>query len=151
MSLKLTLQETLKSAMKSGNAEEVQIVRLLLSVLQSKELEKRAKGGEPTLTETEIEAALKTEAKKRKEAITLFKEGGREDLKKKEEQELKFIERFLPTQMGAGEIAITVKECFKKDAPKDYASGMKMAMQALKGKADGALVAEEVKKYFEGK
>lgn len=148
MGLKENLQSTLKSAMKSGNVEETEVVRLLIAAIKNRELEKRAKMGEETLTEEEAMKVLQSEAKKRREAITLFRNGNREDLAKKEEAELAFIGRYLPKLMSKEETESAVRAYLLGAKPADFPSAIKGVMQELKGKVDTAYAAECVKKYF---
>jgi uncharacterized protein YqeY len=144
MSLIERLNSELKTAMKSSQGERLGVMRLVLAQIHNREKEKQATGQAPILTEEEILEVMQKEAKKRREAIELFKKGGREDLASKEEGELAIISEFLPAQMGREEIASIVDGYMKKGIS-DFASLIKEVMKEVKGKADGRLVSEVIK------
>ena len=148
MALKETLVSDMKAALKAGDANAAGLVRLLIAALKNKELEKRAKTGDETLSEEESIKIVQGEAKKRREAIALFKTGGREDLVKKEEAELTLIARYIPKLMGKDETATAVREYLARTKPANLPTAMKGVMQELKGKADTAIAAECVKAHF---
>ena len=85
--LKDKLQENLKAAMKAGEVQKRDTLRMLQSAIKNKEIEKRA-----PLTEEESLAAVAKEIKNRKKAIELFKQGNRQDLVDKDEAEIKILE-----------------------------------------------------------
>jgi uncharacterized protein YqeY len=143
------ITEDLKTAMKAGKEFKVGVLRFLLSSLHNKEIEKKSKGLEPTLSDEEIIEILSREAKKRKEAIEMYTEGGRNDLVEKEEKELEIIKQYLPEQLSEEEIEKIVVATIEKIGVKDIkALGRVMGevMKELKGKADASLVSEIVKK-----
>ena len=145
------IKEDLKSSLKSGLADRVGVLRLMLAELQNKEKEKYAKSnGFDRLTtgtgldEDEVISVLQKEAKKRKEPIELFRKGGREDLVKKEESELKIIEEYLPRQMPPAEICAHVEKLIGQGIA-DFNSLMKESIKELKGKVEGGKLAEVIK------
>ena len=149
--LKDTLKEDLKIAMKAGNAERVGVLRLLLSSLMNKEIEKRTKTGkDEALTDDETISVLMTEAKKRKDSIEAFEKGARADLADKEKSELVIIQTYLPAQMSPADVEKRVATMVKKNGYKDFSSAIKDVMKEMKGKADGKLVTELLKKMING-
>lgn len=144
MSVLERLKEDLKTSLKEGLSERVGVLRLLLSELQNKEKEKSAKTKDSALSNEEVVAILQRESKKRKEAITLFKKGGREDLVKREEGELKIINEYLPAQMSQDDVSAHVEKLIGKGF-KDFNSLIKESMKELKGKVEGAKLAEIIK------
>jgi uncharacterized protein YqeY len=104
------------------------------------------KGKEETLTEDEMMSALMTEAKKRKDAIALYQQGGREDLATGEKNELAIISAYLPQQMSAQETEQAVDKILASLSVKEFGPAMKEVMKELKGKADAAVVTDLVKK-----
>ncbi len=147
--LKERLSNDLKSAMKEGRSFEVGVLRLLNAALQSKEIEKRGKGGEGVLMEDEAMAVLRAEAKKRKDAVLLYEQGGRNDLKENEEKELRVIEKYLPAAASAEEVERAVAEAISKINPqgmKDMGRVIAAAMKKLDGRAEGSAVSDLVKK-----
>lgn len=135
--------DDLKNSLKSGDKNRAGVLRLLIAELRNKEKEKFGGAG-GKLEDADALAVLQREAKKRKEAIELFRQGNREDLARKDEAELKIIEEYLPQQLSREEVAAVVDK-LTYAAGGDFNSLMKVAMAELKGRADGKLVSEVVK------
>jgi len=128
-------------------------LRMVLSSLHNKEIEKKGKGQEPKLTEEETIEVLMSEAKKRKESIEAYLKGNRSDLADKEKKELEIITIYLPKQLSEEEIKKIVQETIQKigaQSEKDFGKVMGLLMKELKGKADTKLVSQIVKKSLEG-
>ncbi len=152
MTLKETILADLKASMKEGNATKTTTLRGLISVLNNKAIEKRTKaalggqaGKEETLTEDEALSALMTEAKKHKESIAVFTQGGRSDLADNEQKELAFIQVYLPTQLTKEEVEKMVTKIITELSSKEFGPAMKAVMAQLRGKADATLVTSIVK------
>jgi len=75
-----------------------------------------------------------------------FIQGNRADLADKEKAELEIIKEFLPKQMSPEETEKAVIEILNKSGAKEIGPAMKEVMKELRGKADGALIGEIVKK-----
>ncbi len=102
-------------------------------------------------TEADEIAALVKMAKQRKDSLALYVEQNRPDLAKIEEEELAVIETFLPKQLSESEITDAVQAIMTQvsaQGMKDMGKVMGMASQQLKGKADGKLIADIVKKQL---
>ncbi len=146
MSDKISLD--LKNAMKAGDKVRVETLRTLRAALLEKNVEKRPAGG--MTAEDEI-AAVMSQAKKRKESIEIFRQNGRNDLADVEEKELGIIQEYLPKQLTAEEIESAVKSVIAETgaaSAKDFGKVMPAAMKVLKGKADGKVVQETVKRLL---
>ena len=98
------INQALKSALKNRDTEKTAVLRFILAQVQNKSIEKRGTGDPPELSDEEVGQVLQKEFKKRKEAIELFKKGGRNDLADKETSELKFFEEYLPAELSQDEI-----------------------------------------------
>ncbi len=147
MALKEQILEDLKTAMKAKEKDRLQVLRSLKAKLQEKEIAER-KDGEATLTEEQAIAVLMKAAKQRKESITQFEEGGREDLAEKEKVELEIIEEYLPKMLTEDEVREVVSKKIRDlgaEGPQDMGKVMGPIMGMLKGKADGGLVSKVVK------
>jgi len=146
------ISDNLKEAMKAGQEFEVGVFRFLLASLHNKEIEKKGKGLESTLSDDEAIEVLSREAKKRKEAIEAYEKGNRTDLAQKETKELEIIEKYLPEQLSEEEIEKIITAAIKKTGAvtvKDFGKVMGEAMKELKGKADASLVSKIVRKRIE--
>ena len=146
MNLRERISEDLKSAMKSGDRIRLETLRTMRAVLLEKEIEKR---GGPAMTAEDEVATLTSAAKKRKESIDLFTKGGRPELAHQEELELAIIQEYLPRQLTAEEVAGFVREAVVQtgaSGPADFARVMPLVMKQVRGKADGKVVQDLVKK-----
>ncbi|MCS7230223.1 MAG: GatB/YqeY domain-containing protein [Candidatus Kryptonium sp.] len=150
MGLREKLAEDLKNAMKSGDKIRLEVVRMLQTMIRRKEIERKGEGKE--LTEEDEIQVVKSEIKKRKEAIELFEKGGRSDLAEKEKKELEILNEYLPEQMSEEEIEKFVEKVINEigaSGPKDVGKVMGAVMKELRGKADGALVQKIVKEKLQ--
>jgi len=141
--LKETISNDLKKALKEKNELVLLVLRGVASEIHNKEIEKKRE----KLTEEEILGVLMSEAKKRKDAIVEFKKGAREDLAKKEEEELEILKRYLPEQMGEDQVREEAKKVIKEIGavgPQDTGKVMGALMPKLKGKTDGNVVSKIV-------
>jgi len=128
---------------KSGNADR----RILLQTLKAS-LINRQKDLKDAYSEQEEIKVLKNELKQRQEALEQFKSASRKDLVEKNQKEIDLISEMLPEQMSEVEIEkiITVKISTAQD--KSFGTIMKEVMQDLKGKADGKIVSDLVRKHL---
>jgi uncharacterized protein YqeY len=133
--------------MKAKDKDRLQVLRSLKAKLQEKEIAER-KDGEATLSEEQSVSVLMKAAKQRKESITQFEEGDRQDLADKEKMELAIIEEYLPKMMSEEEVREVVSKKITDmgaSGPQDMGKVMGPIMGMLKGKADGGLVSKVVK------
>jgi uncharacterized protein len=145
MSILERITSDIKTAMKGGDRARVDALRFILAGLQGAEKEKYAKAPGVALTDDEAVAVLQKEAKRRKEAIELFKKGNRADLVNKEEADLAIIAEYVPKELSSEEIAQVVDALVAKGFA-DFNSLMKEAMKELRGRADGKTVGDIVKR-----
>ncbi len=146
MNLRERISKDLKSAMKSGDKIRLETLRTMRAVLLEKEIEKR---GGPGMTAEDEVATLTSAAKKRKESIDLFTKGGRPELAHQEELELAIIQEYLPRQLTDEEVATIIREAVEQtgaSGPADFARVMPLVMKQVRGKADGKVVQDLVKK-----
>lgn len=141
------IQDDLKTALKEKREFELGVLRMLASALKNREIEKRSSGQAPILTDDDVLGVLSREVKKRKEAAALYAKGGRSELEAKELREAEFIERYLPAQMDVQEIEDVVRRVINSGA-NDFASVMREAMKELRGRAEGKIVGDVVKKIL---
>lgn len=139
------LTEDMKTAMKAGDKVRLGTVRMLMSELKNARI---AKGG--ALTEAEEQKVLVSYAKKRKESIETYREGGRQDLVDKEQAEYDITMSYLPEQLGEEEIrALIQKHIDASDGGKQaFGQIMKAVMAEVGGQADGKTVSAMLKKML---
>jgi hypothetical protein len=136
--LSARIQKDMVQAAKDKDKVRLSALRMIRSVLQNREIEKRA-----PLTDDEVVQALSSIAKRHKESIEQFGASGRDDLVQKETAELEVVATFLPEQMDEQAIEALIKSIIEElgaKSPKDIGAVMKTAMPQLTGKADGKLV-----------
>ncbi|HTX98731.1 MAG TPA: GatB/YqeY domain-containing protein [Bacteroidota bacterium] len=149
MSLKETISSDLQAAMKKGDALRRETLRTIRAALLEKEIEKR--GGGPGMTPEDEIGVLTAAAKKRRESIEQFRAGNRPELADQEERELAIIQEYLPKQLTPEEVENAVRQVVTDvgaSGPRDFGKVMPAAMKVLKGKADGKIVQETVKRIL---
>ena len=128
-------------AMKAGERERVSALRLVLS-----ELQKDSKEG----AGDEV-AVLRRERKRRLDAATAFRDGGRPELAEGEEAEARVIEDYLPAELSDDELGAIVAAAVTStgaSSPRDMGSVMKAAMAEVAGRADGKRVSARVREVL---
>lgn len=144
MRLEERIQDDVKAAQKASASGRLGTLRLLVAALKNRSIEKRTSGSAEQLTDEDVIEVLQREAKKRREAIDIYRKTKREDLAHKEEAELAVINEYLPSMLGRAEIEAVLDELVASGVH-DFAPLMKAAMERLKGRADGKLVSELVR------
>ena len=142
----------LKAAMIAKNADTLSVLRMLITALHNQEIALR-QGQDVELTDEQVISVISSEIKKRKEAIDLYRQGGRVDLADKEKSELETLQKYLPEQLSDQELEKIIKEIVETHghaSPSDFGRVMGQVMVKVKGRADGGKVGEIVKKMFEG-
>ena len=137
------LSEDIITAMKAGEKDKTETFRTLRAQIK----DARIKKGDD-LDEAEEEQVLMTAAKRRKESISMFKEGNREDLVAKEQFQLDLIQNYLPEQISEDEIEIIVNDTISSlsiSGMSDLGRVMGALMPKVKGKADGKIVQQKVR------
>ena len=144
MSLKETIVADITVAMKSKDAERLSTLRMVKANLMNRKIEK---GSE--LTDEEVQKALQSLVKQRRDSIEQYEKAGRAELAAKEALEISHIEHYLPQSASPEEIEVAVAEAVVETGAtsmKDMGVVMKAAMMKLLGKTvDGKTVSESVK------
>ena len=105
MSLKGNITEGMKTAMKAGDKDRLKVVRLMLAAIKQIEVDKRVE-----LDDAGVLAVLTKMVKQRRDSVEQFEKGNREDLASIERAEIDVIQKYLPEQLGADELAAMVDE-----------------------------------------
>ena len=146
MSLKETITNDMKTAMKAGDSAKLLTIRMLLAAVKQREVDERI-----VLTDTDVVAIVEKAIKQRKESIAQFTIGNRPDLVLKEEAEAVVLAAYMPAQMSEAEVnAIldaAVAEVAATGVTGNAAMGKIMAIvkPKLAGKADMSAVSGKVK------
>ena len=143
MSLKDRISEDMKSAMRARESDRLSALRLLLAAIKQREVDERI-----TLDDVQIAAVVEKLAKQRRDSITQFEAGGRQDLADREKFELTVLLAYLPEQADASQIAAAVESAIAATGaagPHDMGKVMAQVRSVLAGRADMAAVSAQVK------
>jgi len=136
----MQLTDQIKEAMKARDAQALNALRYLLSLIKNVEIDTKKE-----LTDEEIISLLQKEVKRRRDAINQFKSANRQDLVDAEEAQLVFLVKFLPKQLTKEEIEAEMKPLVDALSQKDMSTAMREIMPKFKGRADGKMVSDIVK------
>jgi len=148
MTLKEQLRTDLTAAMKARDEIRSSTLRMVLTAITNAEVAgKQAR----ELSDDDIIGVLSTEAKKRREAATAFRDGGRAEQAAKETAEAAVIVEYLPAQLSPEEISELVAAAIAQTGAADMkAMGKVMGVVTpqVRGRADGGAVAAEVRRQL---
>jgi uncharacterized protein YqeY len=143
MSLKDQITEDMKNAMRAKDAEKLGTIRLITAAMKQKEVDERVE-----LTNTLVVAIIEKMIKQRKDSITQFEAGGRQDLADKEKAELTILTAYMPASLSEAEIAAEVAAAVAQvnpAGPQDMGKVMAVVKAKLAGRADMTVVSALVK------
>ena len=147
MSLFDTIQNDMYAAMKSGDKHKTGTLRVALSTLKDKKIEKRE-----NLTDVEAIKIIQTLVKQRKEAADIYKENDRNDLMENENAELEILNAYLPQMMSEYDLRILVKKVVKDTGASNLSDIGKVMPEVMKqsaGKADGKMAQSIVREFLQ--
>ena len=146
--LKDQLRSDLTTAMKSRDELRTATLRMVLSAVSAEEVAgKEARA----LSDDEVQAVLRREAKKRREAAEAFASAGREEQAAREQAEGEVLAGYLPAQLEDADLAAIVADVVTTTGAsgmKDMGRVMGAAQAAVAGRADGSRVAAEVRRQL---
>ena len=134
--LREQIAESLKAAMKAGDADRRDALRLMSAAIKDRDIALRGEG--KPLNEEDIVAVLTKMVKSRQESMDIYDKNNRPELAAKERGEIAVISEFLPQQMGEAEVAAAIKAAIAETgatSPKD----MGKVIAALKAKYAGQI------------
>ena len=137
------LNKDMIEAMKAKDKEKLSVIRACKAALDKERIDKGVEVNEDLLT-----TVVSREIKMRKESITEFEKGGRDDLVKQYQSEIDILKEYLPPQMDEAEIDAEIEKIFdlvKPESIKDMGKVMKEASAIFKGKADMGVVNSKIK------
>ena len=146
MTLKDTINEKLKEAMKAHDEDAKRVYRMILSSIKFAE-----KTGGKELDDNEIVQILQKELKIRRETLAEAQKGGREEAAAEAEKDIAAIEPLLPKQLSEDELKAVILEGINEtgaSAPADMGKVMKAVMPKLKGLAANDVISRTVKELL---
>ena len=145
--LKKTIEDQIKEAMKARDEVKLSTLRMLISSIRNREIEKRAKlvksgaGGDidslSKLNDEETLDAIRSEVKKRRDAIVEYEKANRPELAQKESGELAILQVYLPAELSDEEIEKLLQPLVAGASERDFGKLMGAAMKAVSGRASG--------------
>lgn len=151
MSVLKKIEDDMKTAMKSRDALRLEVLRGVKTAIKNKEI-KMVELKEVTelrpLTGSEFHALLASLVKQRKDSVEQYAKAGREDLAGKELAEIDVLNEYLPKALTADELSTLVAAAIQKcgaTGPQDMGKVMKELKESTAGRADGKMLADQVK------
>src|SRR5271154_3026242 len=137
MSLEEKVMADMKPAMLGKDEKALRGLRAIKAAII---LAKTAEGAGGELKEEDETKLLQKLIKQRKDSLEIYEQQNREDLAKKEREEIEIIEKFLPKQLGAEELKTILSKIIIEvgaTSPADIGKVMGAATKQLSGQADG--------------
>ena len=147
MTLKQTISDDLKSALKASEAIRLSTLRMLSAAIANKEIELRKK--DIGLSDGEVLDVVSSEARRRKDSITEYDKAQRIELAQKERDELTILQSYLPPEIADDELVRIIRDGIREagaTSEKDFGKVMKVIMPILKGKASGDRISNVLNK-----
>ena len=148
MTIREDIKNNLKEAMIKKNVDLISALRLVIASIKDRDIIAKGKGNDTGINDEEIISLLQTMIKQRKSSIDMYLEGKREDLAKKEQNEIEIISKFLPKQLSKEEINniidMTIKSC-EASSMKDMGKVINLLKKKYNGKMDFGDVSKIVK------
>ena len=143
MPLKDTITSDMKTAMKSGDKDRLGVIRLILAAIKQREVDERI-----VLDDTQVLAVVEKMIKQRRDSISQFEAGGRQDLADAEKSELAVLAEYMPTALSDDEVNAEVAAAVASTGaagPQDMGRVMAVLKPKLAGRADMTKVSVLVK------
>ena len=143
MSLKLKINEDMKSAMKARQTEKLSTIRMLLAAMKQVEVDERVE-----LDDNRIVAIITKMVKQRQDSVKIYREAKRDDMADKEAAEITVLQAYLPQQLSTDEIAAAVGKAIAQTGASgmsDMGKVMGVLKGELAGRADMAVVSRLLK------
>ncbi|NNJ65034.1 MAG: GatB/YqeY domain-containing protein, partial [Xanthomonadales bacterium] len=143
MSLKIRIQDDVKTAMRAHERERLGVLRLVTAAIKQKEVDERIE-----LNDEQVLAVLDKMVKQRRESLEQYQQAGREDLAETERYELTLIQEYLPEPLGADELAELIRSTIDElgaSSIRDMGPVMNALRGQVQGRADMKAVSQAVK------
>ncbi len=148
MSLREKITDDMKDALRAGDKPRLSVIRLMLAAIKQREVDERI-----TLDDTQVLAVLDKMLKQRRDSVTQFEKGNRQDLADQERTEIKLIQSYLPAQLSETELDQLVAEAIRGSSAtslKDMGKVMGLLKSRVQGRADMGAVSARIKAKLGG-
>lgn len=143
MTLKSQIQDDMKSAMKSGDKDRLKVVRLMLAAIKQIEVDERIE-----LDDAAVLSVINKMVKQRRDSVSQFQDGGREDLADIELAEISVLGQYLPEQLSDAELDALISNAMQEsgaESIRDMGKVMGLVKSRAQGRADMGQVGARVK------
>lgn len=143
MSLKDRITDDMKAAMRAKDAERLGTIRMITAAIKQREVDERI-----TLDDAQVLSVVEKMIKMRKESISQFQSGGRDDLAAKEAKEIELLQVYMPAQLSEAELDQLIAASLSESGAtsiKDMGKAMALLKQKAAGRADMAAVSAKLK------
>jgi hypothetical protein len=143
MTLKAQVQNDMKEAMKAGNKDRLKVVRMLLAAIKQIEIDQRIE-----LDDTAVLAVIEKMVKQRRDSVSQFRAGNRNDLADMELAEIDELKRYLPEPLSDAEIDTLIVRAIAQTGAasmRDMGKVMANLKASVQGRADMGSVGAKVK------
>ena len=148
MSLKERITDDMKAAMRSGEKERLGAIRMITAAIKQREVDERI-----VLDDTQVLSILEKMIKQRKESVTQFLAGKRQDLADRESAEIALIQTYMPAALGDAEIETLIGAAIATSGAttiKDMGKVMALIKSQVAGRADMGAVGAKIKARLGG-
>jgi uncharacterized protein YqeY len=148
MSLKERITDDMKAAMRAGEKDRLGVIRMITSAIKQREVDERI-----VLDDTQVLSVLEKMIKQRKESLTQFQAGNRQDLVDKESAEITLLQTYMPSRLSDGEVDALIAEAIAATGAsgiKDMGKVMGVIKAKAQGRADMAAVGAKIKAKLGG-
>ena len=146
--LKETITDDMKAAMRSGEKERLGVIRMITAAIKQREVDERI-----MLDDAQVLSVLEKMIKQRKESLEAFKAGNRQDLADKESSEITVLQNYMPSQLSGAEVDALIAEAVAATGAtsiKDMGKVMGIIKGKAAGRADMAAVGAKIKAKLGG-
>ena len=148
MNIREKVSKNLKDAMIKKDTNLIRTLRLIIATIKDRDILSKSKGQDSEIDDKEIILLLQAMIKQRKGSIELYVKGNRVDLAKKEEDEIKIISNYLPSQLSKQDIDEVIIKTIKSSevsSIKDIGIVIKIIKEQYDGRMDFGYVSKVVK------
>ncbi|MGH2401768.1 MAG: GatB/YqeY domain-containing protein [Candidatus Limnocylindria bacterium] len=148
MTLSGRIESAMRDAMRARDEQRTQTLRMAMAAAQNLRIERRR-----DLTDEEVVDVLSRQVKQRRESIAMYRDAGHEDRAAAEEAEAAILAEFLPEQLSEADVERLVRDAIAETgavSPADLGRVMGRLSPRTKGRADGRLVSDVVRRLLAG-
>jgi uncharacterized protein YqeY len=148
VSLKERITDDMKAAMRAGEKERLGVIRMITAAIKQREVDERI-----VLDDTQVLSVLEKMIKQRKESLTQFQAGNRQDLVDKESAEITLLQAYMPSRLSDAEVDALIADAVAATGAasiKDMGKVMGIIKSKAQGRADMAAVGAKIKAKLGG-